>query len=72
MKNQVQQQPISSHDAPLESTCPIPVVETQIPTTSVTQTSPVQDVKVYSYVFTFNHYNGHKLKFLFIYTIEPL
>ncbi|KAL5233817.1 hypothetical protein ACI65C_001227 [Semiaphis heraclei] len=45
MKNQVQQQPISLHDAPLESTCPKPIVETQIPTTSVTQTSPVQDFK---------------------------
>ncbi|XP_015380288.1 PREDICTED: uncharacterized protein LOC107174011 isoform X2 [Diuraphis noxia] len=45
MKNQVQQQFMPSHDVPLQSTCPKPDVETQIPPSSVTQTSPVKDVK---------------------------
>jgi len=39
------------HDAPSQSTCPKPVVETQIPTSSVTQTSPVKDFEVYRWVF---------------------
>jgi len=66
MKNQVQQQPTPLHDEPLQSTCPKPVVETQTPTTSVTQTSPVKDFEVYSYVFTFNHCNGQI--YIYIYT----
>lgn len=73
MKNQIQQQPMPSYDGkyveldePLQSTCP-ELVETQIPTTSVTQMYPVKDDKVYRYVLTFNHYNGHKLILIFIY-----
>ncbi|XP_015376701.1 PREDICTED: uncharacterized protein LOC107170983 [Diuraphis noxia] len=45
MENQVQQQPMPLQDVPLLSTCPKPVVETQILTISVTQTYPVNDVK---------------------------
>ncbi|KAL4089189.1 hypothetical protein QTP88_024251 [Uroleucon formosanum] len=41
IKNQIQQQSMPSHEA--SSTCPESVVETQIPTASVTQTSPVKD-----------------------------
>jgi len=53
MKNHIQQQSMLLHDAPSQSTCPKPVVETQILTASVSQTSPVKDLEVYCYVFTF-------------------
>lgn len=67
MKNQIQQQSTLLHDAPSQSTCPKPVVEIQIPTTSVTQTSSVKDFEVYSHVFKFNDYIGHILIFTYIY-----
>ncbi|CAI6377387.1 unnamed protein product [Macrosiphum euphorbiae] len=44
MKKSIQQQSMPLHDAPSQqTTCSKPVVETQIPTASVTQTSPVKD-----------------------------
>ncbi|CAI6377496.1 unnamed protein product, partial [Macrosiphum euphorbiae] len=44
MKKSIQQQSMPLHDAPSQqTTCSKPVVQTQIPTASVTQTSPVKD-----------------------------
>ncbi|XP_008184601.2 uncharacterized protein LOC100573606 [Acyrthosiphon pisum] len=45
MKNNIQQQSILEHDAPSQSTCPKPVVETQKLTASVAQTSPVKELE---------------------------
>ncbi|CAI6354671.1 unnamed protein product [Macrosiphum euphorbiae] len=45
MKNHIQQQSMLLHDAPSQSTGPKPVVETQILTASVAQTSPVKDLE---------------------------
>jgi len=65
MKKSIQRQSMPLHDAPSQqTTCSKPVVETQIPTASVTQTSPVKDFEVYSYVFTFNDCNDHILIFI--------
>jgi len=62
MKKPIQQQSTPLHDAPSQqSTCSKPVVETQLPIASVTQTSPVKDFEVYGYVFTFNDCNDHIL-----------
>ncbi|XP_060857475.1 uncharacterized protein LOC132935047 [Metopolophium dirhodum] len=45
MKNHIQQQSMLLHDAPSQSMCPKPVVETQILTASVAQTSSVKDLE---------------------------
>lgn len=56
MKNQIQQHVMPLHDEPSQSTCPEPVVQTQILAASITQKSPVKDFEVFSYDF-----NDHKL-----------
>ncbi|XP_060861004.1 uncharacterized protein LOC132938015 [Metopolophium dirhodum] len=43
MKNQIQKHAMPLHDIPSQSTCPKPVVQTQILTASITQMSPVND-----------------------------
>ena len=67
MKNQQQQQPMPLHDVSTQSLCPNPLAETQILSTPVTQSSPVNEFEVQTYVFTLNHCNGHILIFMYMY-----